>query len=128
MLVSFDWNGKMLFQEKNTVRRNFIIELAKTLAGILPEESQPTASAQSISVWQMYDRRKNDSIFVLIIRIEKQKCLAMHAVKIFALSIVSRFVKTAPLRLSKFNFLYYILNFLFIFSNEVCIALRFAIL
>ena len=52
--VSIVWlKWQITIPENNTVRRNLIIELAESLAGILSEESQPTSSAQSISDSQM---------------------------------------------------------------------------
>ena len=44
--------------EKNTVRRNLIIELAKILAGILHEESQLPVSSQLIAASQMGDKKR----------------------------------------------------------------------
>ena len=53
------------------------MELAKTSEGILPEGSQQTTSAKSISASKMFF-----FIFVFIIKIEKQKCLAANAMQI----------------------------------------------
>ena len=116
--------------EKNTVGCNLIIELAKTIAAVLPVESLLTASAQSSSASQVGDWKRK--LCYTYSYNKDKKCLSMNSIKTFAMSIVSWFDKTARLKSSRFNIfcLYNKLSIWFFVLNaliEVCITFRLAI-
>ena len=69
-----------------------IIESANTLADMLPEENQPTASVSQSQFYKWAIEKEKDVIFVLVISIGKEKYVAMNAIKIVVMSIASRFV------------------------------------